>query len=251
MIKKVLIYLITVSLLFITRPDILRAGNYYLALPVPNFYSGKIQPDKVFETTLAILDKKDDEPPAPTESGLDKIQIYLEPILETISATFKTDLKPDWIEAVANKNKKNIKPVLLKIIFYDMKNIFETILNSRSEPPATLKVLLSLAYRDYLFLSPEVAEKIVSAASGPDNDKEEKGVMIDGEIKKLFRNAYLALGAESPYTNTQPSPPDLELFVKYTGAIEKKCLSVFPNFKPTQKTKKAKEEKKIAEEEKK
>ncbi|MFH1563380.1 MAG: hypothetical protein ABIF11_08210 [Nitrospirota bacterium] len=168
----------------------------------------KIAPVKVYESILENYAHKN-------YTEIETALAYVEPVIETIKTKLGIDLKPEIQSALKAKNPQ-LYTVILRFIFCDIRVIFTSIAEEgKKQSPNNLKLWFKMAYANYLLLSPVVL-------------KDEKRFTSDREIKKMFREAYICLGSESPYGGK--TAPDLELFKKRSDKIIENIVKVFPEF---------------------
>ena len=105
----------------------------------------------------------------------------LEKVLAEIKEQHSQDLEKEITTAVNGKNGTEAVAKIQKALYYDIKCVFENILNAKEEQPAKLKLMLQTAYDDYILLSADVKKK---------------NVINDSLIKKAFMKALSILRVE-------------------------------------------------------
>ena len=123
-------------------------------------------------------------------------------------------------EALNNKERDPIYKALIKMIYYDMHNIFDEVtieIKGQEYDSVKLRILFRLAYADYLLLSPAILE-------------DQNGFVINRNIKNLFRKSNNILGLSGPYF-AYKEKVSLVLFENQLSQIKNKFLTVLPQLK--------------------
>ncbi|MFH1096031.1 MAG: hypothetical protein V1749_00805 [Candidatus Desantisbacteria bacterium] len=166
----------------------------------------KIAPVKVYESMLDNFENKRYE-------KVEKALPFVEPVMNTIKARFGVDIQPE-IQATLKARSDNFYIALEKLIFYDIWNIFTSIIKEgENQSPERLKLWFKMAYANYLLLSPVILQN-------------KENFTLDRKIKKSFKETYLCFGSESSYG--EKIPMNLRLFEKCSDEIIENIGMVFP-----------------------
>jgi TonB family protein len=144
---------------------------------------------------------------------------FLGDIPREIKEKFGIDLEKEIINSIRDQNRTMAVTAVRKLIFYDMKDIFTIVSESKNANPAYLKGLVKAAYLDYAHLSPEVAKTDVA---------------IDTKIKNSFRDALAFYSAPTPKPATDDDNGENRRRIEpVLAGIENALMAVFPDFAMT------------------
>ena len=179
------------------------AQEYRSSMPAPAY--------QIYKNMLKLAEKGDHSKIATSLEFLDKI-------FAQEQHKFSVNIKKEVLTALDKKQKPEIIKALQKAVFYDIKDIFYTVRNSKQESAKTLKLWLRMAAVDYELLSP-----VVKGKSFKTNE----------EIIKAFNQGTYILSVEASPLAEEKTTKDIDFtaLAKVLSGIEANILTVFPDFK--------------------
>ena len=191
---KWMIFFLLISTIFV--PFSLLAQSYREALPVP--------PSEIYKSMFQFLEQKEYRK---IEGSLN----VLGPVLSHIKGKFNVDAGQGIKEGLSLKDDNKILDGVYRLILWDTRDLFDEALKKSSDSSEGSKVLLKIAYMNYIILSQPVQKRDFSA---------------DQRIKKAFQSAYSALGTGSLYSREEATY-NVERLKKVIGEIEGELTRVF------------------------
>lgn len=191
---KWMIFFLLISIIAV--PFSLWAQSYRDALPAP--------PSEIYKSMLQFLEQKE-------YSKIEGSLNVLGPVLSHIKGKFNVDAGQGIKEGLSIKDDNKIREGVYRLVLWDTRDLFDEAIRKSSESSEGAKVLLKIAYMNYIILSQPVQKKDFSA---------------DQRIKKAFQSAYSALGTGSLYSREEGSSNG-ERLKKVIGEIEGELTRVF------------------------
>lgn len=129
----------------------------------------------------------------------------IKPVLAKIKERFNVDLERDLEAALATRNSDRISRTILKMVYFDIKDVSALMLDENNDKATTDKWFNTLL-TDYSILSPYVA-----SANKASNFK----------IVKLYKDIFVELGKQKK---------DMQTISAFLKIIDDEFLFIFPEF---------------------
>ncbi len=149
----------------------------------------------------------------------------LTPLLTALSQKYGTDFASEikstisaviYADSVSAKDKDKILKGIQKLIFADMKDLFDQADLVIRESNEKAQVKYKTAFLDYLLLGPYI---------------EAKNFQSDGKIKRGFRDIQFTIESSGPYGTSGPGAISPEAIRKISDDIVKEIQTVLPDLK--------------------
>lgn len=149
----------------------------------------------------------------------------LTPLLTALSQKYGTDFASEikstisaviYADSVSAKDKDKILKGIQKLIFADMKDLFDQADLVIKESNEKAQVKYKTAFLDYLLLGPYI---------------EAKNFQSDGKIKRGFRDIQFTIESSGPYGTSGPGAVSPEAIRKISDDIVKEIQTVLPDLK--------------------
>ena len=166
----IILYLI----ILIAIPGVARGQPYREGLSIP--------PSQVFNGMIGFAKTGDYE-------KIEKSLQILTPLLTALSQKYGTDYASEIRSVISAKDKDKVLKVIQRLIFSDIRDLFDQADLVIKESKDKAKVKYKTAFLDYLLLGPYI---------------ETKNFQTDGKIKRGFRDIQFTIDSSAPYGTSGP-----------------------------------------------
>ncbi|MBI5746874.1 MAG: hypothetical protein HZA13_07715 [Nitrospirae bacterium] len=187
--------------LLIFLSDIARGQPYREGLSIP--------PAQIFNGINGFAKSGDYE-------KIEKSLQLLTPLLTALSQKYGIDYTSEIRSAIAVKDKDKVLKGIQRLIFSDMKDLFDQADLVIKESKDKAQVKFKTAFLDYLLLGPFV---------------EAKNFPSDGKIKRGFRDIQFTIDSSAPYGTSGGSAISPETIKKMSDEILREIQTVLPELK--------------------
>ncbi len=147
---------------------------------------------------------------------IEKSLQLLTPLLTALSQKYGIDYASEIISAIAVKDKDKVLKGIQRLIFSDMKDLFDQADLVIKESKDRAQVKFKTAFLDYLILGSYV---------------ETKNFQSDGKIKRGFRDIQFTIESSGPYGTSGPGAVSPEAIRKMSDEIVRELQSVIPELR--------------------
>lgn len=147
---------------------------------------------------------------------IEKSLQILTPLLTALSQKYGIDYASEIRSAIAVKDKDKVLKGIQRLIFSDMKDLFDQADLIIKESKDRAQVKFKTAFLNYLILGPYV---------------EVKNFQSDGKIKRGFRDIQFTIDSSGPYGTSGPGAISPEAIKKMSDEILKEIQTVLPELK--------------------